>query len=108
MLDKKDLKAMEEVFDARFDVKIKNALTEFFETLLLPYFDRNEDDHKEIKQILNKHEVLLKEHGKLLERHDLSLDKLYRKAEKNEDDHEEMFKRLGKVERLPTKLPSKN
>lgn len=107
MLDKKDLKDIKRL--------IQDSLTEFFETLILPYFERNEDDHKEIKQILdkhgamlNEHGIALKSHGELLEKHDVSLDKIYRKLEKNEDDHEEMLERLGKVERSPRKLPGKN
>jgi len=84
MLTKRDLKDVKQV--------VQEALKEFFETLILPYFEHNEKDHKDIKQQLNKHEELL---GK----HDLSLDKIYRKLEKSDDDHEEIFNKLEKIDR---------
>ena len=75
MLDKKDLKDIKKL--------MQDALTDFFETLILPYFEHNEKDHAEIKATL----------------------KVY---DKRFDDHEEMLKRLGKVENSSTKLPGKN
>lgn len=64
MLDKKDLKAIEKVFDARFDVKVKGALTEFFEALMLPYFEHNEKDHKEIKEEIKAVGEHIEDHAK--------------------------------------------
>ncbi|MBI2613764.1 MAG: hypothetical protein HYW62_03250 [Candidatus Levybacteria bacterium] len=101
MLDKKDLKAIEKIFDIRFNVNIKGALTEFFDTLILPYFERNEKDHAEIR-------ATLKSHDKNFDTQDKDLDSIQRKLEKNEDDHEEMLRRLGKVERSSAKILNKN
>ena len=88
MLDKKDLKAI----GSLFDVKIKSALTEFFETLILPYFEHNEKDHAEIRSTL-------KSHDKRFDSQDRELDSIQRKLEKNEDDHEEIFDKLEKIDR---------
>lgn len=85
MLDKKDLKAIGSIFD----VKIKSALTEFFETLILPYFEHNEKSHAEIR-------ATLKSHDKRFDSQDRELDSIQRKLEKNEDDHEEIFGKLDK------------
>ena len=79
MLDKKDLKDVKTI--------VQDALQEFFETLILPYFDHNEKDHAEMKAIL-------KSHDKRFNAQDKELDSIQRKLEKNEDDHEEIFKRL--------------
>lgn len=100
MLIKKDLSSIESL--------IKKNLREFFETLILPYFEQNEKDHAEIRSILRSHDKRFDSHDKNFDTQDKDLDSIQRKLEKNEDDHEEMFKRLGKVERSPTKLPSKN
>ncbi len=115
MLDKKDLKAIEKVFDARFDIKIKSALTNFFETLLLPYFEHNEENHAEIRETLKLHGKRFDNHDKRFDSHDKNfdtqdknIDSIYRKLEKNDDDHEEILKRLGKSERSSTKIPGKN
>ncbi len=96
MLDIKDLKDIK--------VIVQDSLKEFFETVILPYFEHNEDDHKEIKhqlkqhgELLEKHGELLEKHGELLEKHDVGLDKIYRKLEKNEDDHEEIFDKLENI-----------
>jgi len=91
MLDKKDLKDIRSLFDSSFDVKIKGALTEFFETLILPYFENNEKDHEEMKKILRKHDVRF-------DSQDRELDSIQRKLERNEDDHDEIFDRLEKID----------
>lgn len=57
MLDKKDLQAFGKMLDDRlgltekkFDEKLKDGFIQFWETLVLPYFDRNEKHHQEIKE----------------------------------------------------------
>lgn len=89
MLDAKDLKAIGDLFERKFDQKIMPALTEFFDTLILPYFEHNEKDHAEIKKILHAHD-------KRFDSQDREIDSIQRKLEKNEDNHEEMFGRLDK------------
>ena len=84
MLDKKDFSTIESLIQKN----LKNALTEFFETLILPYFEKNEKDHEEMR--------------KTLDSHDAELDRIFRKLEKNEDDHEEIFHRLDRIEKHVT------
>ncbi len=114
MLNKKDLKDIKKL--------MQNSLTEFFETLILPYFEQNEKDHAEIRATLKSHDKRFDDHDKRFDSHDKrfdshdknfdtqdkDLDSIQRKLEKNEDDHEEMLERLGKVERSSAKIPSKN
>lgn len=77
MLNKKDLKEIESV--------IQNSLHEFFEKLLLPYFEHNEKVHDD----------LAKRHDK----HDEDFDKVFRKLERNEDQHDEIFQDLDKIDK---------
>lgn len=101
MLNKKDLSCIEELIQKN----LKNGLREFFETLILPYFDHNEKDHDEMKKILRKHDERFDSHDKRFDSHDKrfdsidrELDSIQRKLEKNEDDHEEIFHRLDRIE----------
>lgn len=87
MLNKSDLLSIEELIRKN----VKNTLQEFFETLILPYFEHNEEDHKEMKKILKKHD-------ERFDSQDRDLDSIQRKLEKNEDDHEETFQRLDRIE----------
>lgn len=96
MLDKKDFSTIESLIQKN----IKNALQEFFETLILPYFEHNEEDHKEIRKTLS-------EHDKRFDSVDIELDSMQRKLEKNEDDHEEIFRLLDKNEKDHKKIFSK-
>ncbi|EKD65703.1 MAG: hypothetical protein ACD_50C00011G0005 [uncultured bacterium] len=91
MLDKKDFSTIESLIQKN----IKSALTEFFETLILPYFERNEKDHEEFRKILRKHD-------ERFDSQDRELDSIQRKLEKNEDDHDEMFQRLDRIEKHVT------
>lgn len=85
MLDKKDFSTIESLIQKN----IKNALREFFETLILPYFEHNEKDHEEMKKILRKHD-------ERFDSQDGELDSIQRKLEKNQDEHDEMFQLLDK------------
>lgn len=107
MLDKKDINDIKKL--------MQESLTDFFETLILPYFEHNETDHAEIRTILKSHDKRFDNHDKRFDNHDKNfdtqdknLDSIYRKLEKNDDDHEEILRRLGKAERLSTNLPDKN
>ena len=84
MLDIKDLKDIK--------VIVQDSLKEFFETLVLPYFEHNEDDHAEIRSSF-------KSHDKRFDSQDRELDSIQRKLEKNEDDHEEIFDKLEDINR---------
>ena len=84
MLDKKDL--------INVKVIVQDSLKEFFETLILPYFEHNEKDHAEIR-------LTLKSHDKRFDSQDRELDSIQRKLEKNEDDHEEIYDKLEKIDR---------
>jgi hypothetical protein len=46
MLSKNDLNQIEKIFDKN----MKESLREFFETLILPYFEHNEKDHADMKK----------------------------------------------------------
>lgn len=85
MLNKKDLHSIEDLIQKN----IKNALQEFFETLILPYFEHNEEDHEEMKKILRKHD-------ERFDSQDRELDLIQRKLERNRDEHDEMFQLLDK------------
>lgn len=62
-MDKKfDLNSKE--MDKRLDVKFKEAFREFYETLLLPYFEHNEKEHKEIREEIRTQVGELKEYIK--------------------------------------------
>lgn len=87
MLTKSDLGKIEELLQKN----VKNSLIEFFETLISPYFDHNEEDHKEIKAIL-------KVHGKQLEENDRDHDRIFRSREGNKKEHDEMFVKLDSIE----------
>lgn len=91
MLNRQDLGSIENL--------IKKSLQEFFETLILPYFEHNETDHAEIKATLKAHDKRFDDHDKRFDTQDKSLDSLYRKLEKNEDDHEEIFGRLDSIDK---------
>lgn len=89
MLTNGDKKTIKEI--------VKDSLQEFYDTLILPYFEHNEEDHKEIRKILKKHD----------DRFDVvdsELDSIQRKLEKNEDDHEEIFRLLDKNEKDHKKI----
>lgn len=80
MLTKDDLRAIERIIDT----KLKSALQDFFETLILPYFEHNESDHKEMMRRFDEND---KEH-----------DRIFRMLEKNQDEHDEMFQRFDRIE----------
>lgn len=77
MLDKKDFKTIETL--------MQKALTEFFDTLVLPYFEHNEQDHKEIKETLADY--------------DREMDLMQRKLDRNQDEHDEIFVKLDSIEK---------
>lgn len=64
MLDKKDLKAIEDLLKKN----MKKSLTEFFDTLVLPYFEHNEQNHKEIKTELKVIGEHIEGHAKRISR----------------------------------------
>lgn len=94
MLDKKDLK------DVR--VIVQDSLKEFFETLILPYFEHNEKDHAEIKVTLKSHDKRFDDHDKRFDSQESELDSIQRKLERNEDDHDEIFLKLDRIEKHAT------
>ncbi len=106
MLNNEDIKKIKDI--------LSDSLKEFYDTLILPYFEHNEKDHEEIKMILRNHEKILGNHEKILGNHekllieysksfdsqDKELDSIQRKLEKNEDDHEEIFQKLDGINKL--------
>ncbi|MBI4079588.1 MAG: hypothetical protein HY429_04850 [Candidatus Levybacteria bacterium] len=70
MLNKKDLEKIEKIMG--------DKLQEFFETLILPYFEHNEKDHAEIKEALKRHDNQLNENANDHER-------IFRALERNRD-----------------------
>ncbi len=58
MLDKKDLESIEKLIQNN----VKKSLIEFYETLLVPYFDQNEKEHQEIKEQLSITNEHVKDH----------------------------------------------
>ncbi len=64
MLTKKDLSEIDGLMQKRVKKLISSALQEFYETLLLPYFDHNEKDHAEIKKGLMESKEELVEYVK--------------------------------------------
>lgn len=90
MLTKEDKKTIKDI--------LGGSLREFFDSLILPYFDHNEKDHDEMKKILRKHDERFDSHDKRFDSIDRELDSIQRKLEKNEDDHEETFQRLDRIE----------
>lgn len=83
MLMKSDLKQIKGLMQA--------SLQEFFETLILPYFEHNEQDHKEIREILKKHDQRFDEN-------DRDNEKMIKKLQQNQEEHDEMFQRLDRIE----------
>ena len=98
MLNKKDLKAIADLFELKFDENIKPALTEFFDTLILTYFENNEKDHAEIRASLKSHDNRFDDLDKRFDSHDKDIDSIQRKLEKSEDDHEEIFDKLEEID----------
>lgn len=77
MLDKKDVKTIQNI--------VTSSLGEFLEIMLKPYFENNDKEHKEIKTSLDKQ--------------DETMDKILRKLERNEDQHDEIFQDQDKYEK---------
>ncbi len=57
MLTKADLKNI----DGLIQKRLKSGLIEFYETLIMPYFEHNEKDHKEMRKEHNEIREELKE-----------------------------------------------
>ncbi|OGH24884.1 MAG: hypothetical protein A3B47_02105 [Candidatus Levybacteria bacterium RIFCSPLOWO2_01_FULL_39_24] len=87
MLTKKDIKQI-----------MQGALREFFETLVLQYFEHNEKEHGEMKTILKSHDKRFDDLDSRFDSHDRDIDLIQRKLEKSEDDHEEIFNKLEKID----------
>lgn len=51
MLDKKDLEKINTI--------VKNAFTDFYESIFVPYIERNENEHKQIVDKLNEHKQII-------------------------------------------------
>lgn len=88
MLTKKDIKAIQSI--------VTNSLSELYETLLLPYLEDNEQDHKEIKEHLQKHDrdiTIVQE----------ELDSIHKKLGKNQTQHSEMLDKLDALKQHATK-----
>lgn len=79
MLNKSDLKAIKGVFDEAFDRKFakafSNSIGEFFDHIMVPYFDarfkESEEDH----------------------------DDIFRKLDRNQEEHDQMFVKLDSIEK---------
>ena len=56
MLDKNDLKKIEQIAENATKRVIKGAFSEFYEVIFAPYVERNEKEHKQIIDILKRHE----------------------------------------------------
>lgn len=87
MLTKKDIKQI-----------MQEALKEFFETLILPYFEHNEKDHEETRITLKSYDKRFDDLDKRFDSHDKDIDSIQRKLENNEDNHEEIFNKLEKID----------
>lgn len=86
MLTKKDLLQIEELMDKKLkeslgvmdqrleksldtmDKRLKDSFKDFYENLLLPYFEHNEKDHREMKRDLEEIKEHVKDHEKRLQK----------------------------------------
>ena len=92
MLNKSDLKAIGVVFDEAFDRKFAKALSrglgDFFDHVIVPYFDarlkENDEDHDEIFRKLDRNQ---EEH-----------DEMFVRLDQNEKDHKKIFVKLDLIE----------
>lgn len=87
MLDKQDIKTIKGL--------LNDALKEFYETLLMPYFEQNEHDHKEIKEHLKKHDRDITTIQN--EVHDIQ-----GKLDKNQTEHNEILDKLDTFQKQTT------
>lgn len=80
MLTKTDFKRIEEIIHRN----ITDAFSEFFQSIVAPYFDRNENDHAEILKKFKENDEDHKE--------------IFRRLDRNQEEHYKIFEKLDSIE----------